>query len=154
VVAKLFHIVQPDAAVFGEKDFQQLAVIRRMVRDLLWPIAIIPGPIVREADGLAMSSRNQYLDADARRQAAVLSQSLARASEAIRNGERNSEALRELIEQHVRTAPLARIDYIELVDPDALSPVPVISSQVLIALAVFFGSTRLIDNLCLRDLTA
>ncbi len=154
VVAKLFHIVQPDAAVFGEKDFQQLAVIRRMVRDLLWPIEIIPGPIVREVDGLAMSSRNQYLDAESRRQATVLHQALGLARAAIQGGERSSVALKELMETHVRTAPLARIDYIELVDPDALTPLEMISSQVLVAMAVFFGSTRLIDNLCLRDLTA
>lgn len=152
VVAKLFHIVQPDAAVFGEKDFQQLAVIRRMVRDLLWPIEIVSGPIIREPDGLAMSSRNQYLDLEARRQAVVLSQGLRFAAEAIGNGERNPETLRALVEQHVATAPLARVDYIEVVDPDTLEAIETISGQVLIALAVFFHSTRLIDNLCQRNL--
>jgi len=154
VVAKLFHIVQPDAAVFGEKDFQQLAVIRRMVRDLYWPIEILGGPIVREPDGLAMSSRNQYLDVDSRRQALVLSQALALASEAIQAGEREPAVLQAGIETHLLTAPLARIDYVAVVDPDRLSPLTRIADQVLIALAVGFGSTRLIDNLCLRNLPA
>jgi pantoate--beta-alanine ligase len=154
VVAKLFHIVQPEAAVFGEKDFQQLAVIRRMVRDLVWPIDIIAAPIVRESDGLAMSSRNQYLDAESRRQAVVLHQALQRAREAVLGGERNPQALREQVVAEIQGAPLARIDYVEVVDPDALTPLPSIANQVLIALAVRFGSTRLIDNLCLRKLPA
>lgn len=152
VVSKLFHVVAPDAAVFGEKDFQQLAVIRRMVRDLLWPIEIIPGPIVREADGLAMSSRNQYLDGESRRQAVVLSRALHIARTALDQGERDPQRLRKLLLDELQGAPLARIDYVEIVDPDALRPLPVIGSQVLIALAVWFGSTRLIDNLCMRNL--
>jgi pantoate--beta-alanine ligase len=154
VVAKLFHIVQADAAVFGEKDFQQLAVIRRMVRDFHWPIEILAGPIVRESDGLAMSSRNRYLDPESRRQAVVLSQSLEEACAALAAGERDPEVLRTLVENRIQTAIRARIDYVEIVDPDTLTSLPRIQSQVLIALAVFFGATRLIDNVCLRELSA
>jgi pantoate--beta-alanine ligase len=154
VVAKLFHIVQPDAAVFGEKDFQQLAVIRRMVRDLHWPIEILAGPIVRDNDGLAMSSRNRYLDAESRGQALVLSQSLEEARAALRSGERDPEAIRSLIRRWIQSASLARVDYVEIVDPDSLVPLTKIDRQVLVALAVFFGVTRLIDNVCLRELSA
>jgi len=152
VVAKLFHIVQPDAAVFGEKDFQQLAVIRRMVRDLHWPIEILAGPIVRESDGLAMSSRNRYLDRELRQQALVLNQSLLLARDAVAAGERDPQRLQALIEARILTAPLARIDYIAVVDPDRLVPLERIQGQLLVAIAVFFGTTRLIDNVCIRDL--
>jgi len=152
VVAKLFHLVGPDAAVFGEKDFQQLAVIRRMVRDLHWPIDILGGPIVREPDGLAMSSRNRYLDAASRSQATVLHASLEVARAALTAGERDPEVILRQVKAHLASAPLARTDYIAAVDPDSLRPLERISSQVLVALAVRFGPTRLIDNLCLRDL--
>lgn len=149
VVAKLFNLVQPDAAVFGEKDFQQLAVIRRMVRDLDFPIEIIGGPIVREPDGLAMSSRNAYLSPDERSQAVSLSQALARAREAAENGERSATAIEEIVRENLVHG---RIDYVALVDPDTLEPLEKIDRQLLVAIAVFFGKTRLIDNLCLRSL--
>jgi pantoate--beta-alanine ligase len=152
VVAKLFHLVGPDAAVFGEKDFQQLAVIRRMVRDLHWPIDILGGPIVREPDGLAMSSRNRYLDAESRRQAVVLHAALEGARTSVTAGERDAATLRRQVERHLASAPLARPDYVAVVDPDTLRPLERIRDQALVALAVRFGSTRLIDNLCLRDL--
>jgi len=146
VVAKLFNIVQPDAAVFGEKDFQQLAIIRRMVRDLDFPVTILGGPIVREADGLAMSSRNQYLSEPERAQSVVLNQALSLAREAVKNGERDAAALKDLVSAHIQTAPEARIDYVEAVDPATLQPVSRVEGQLLIAMAVFFGKTRLIDN--------
>lgn len=150
VVAKLFNLVQPDAAVFGEKDFQQLAVIRRMVRDLDFPVEIIGAPIVREADGLAMSSRNAYLSADDRKQAVVLNESLGRARAAVLGGERNAAEIKSLIRNHLESAPGARVDYVEVVDPDTLEPLTTVDRQLLAAIAVFFGRTRLIDNLCLR----
>ncbi len=152
VVAKLFHIVGPDVAVFGEKDFQQLAVIRRMVRDLHWPIEILSGPIVRESDGLAMSSRNRYLGEAERRDALALHRALERARLALEAGERDVTVLRRLIEDHLQTAPLVRTDYIRIVDPDTLELLSHVSRQALVALAAFVGATRLIDNLSLRDL--
>jgi len=152
VVAKLFHIVQPDVAVFGEKDFQQLAIIRRMVRDLHVPLRIVSGPIVREADGLALSSRNARLSPEHRAQAPVLWRTLQRAAEAIETGERRRAVLRNLLERELGAAEDARIDYAEIVDPDTLEPLERIRGQALIALAVWFGEVRLIDNLCLRSL--
>ncbi|MFT5465137.1 MAG: pantoate--beta-alanine ligase [Verrucomicrobiales bacterium] len=151
VVAKLFNLVQPDAAVFGEKDFQQLAVIRRMVRDLDFPVEIIGGPIIRESDGLAMSSRNVYLSPDERSQAVVLNRTLARAREAIENGERSAAAIEKQIREHLE---FGEIDYVAVVDPDTLEPLEEVGQQLLVAIAVFFGKTRLIDNLCLRSLDA
>lgn len=146
VVAKLFNIVQPDVAVFGQKDAQQAAVIKQMVRDLNMPIEILTGPIVREADGLAMSSRNVYLSQEERRQALVLSQSLRWAEQKVAQGERDAASLREAIVEKIKTMPLANIDYVEIVNADDLKPVEVIQGRVLIALAVRFGRTRLIDN--------
>lgn len=143
VVAKLFHIIAPDTAVFGEKDFQQLAIIKRMVRDLDFRITIIGAPTVREADGLACSSRNQYLSSEERQQAAVLYQALL----AARNARENVvQVAREVINK----APLARIDYVALVNTDTLEPVEQVGPDSLLALAVYFGATRLIDNLRLQ----
>lgn len=151
IVAKLFNLTQPDAAVFGEKDFQQLAVIRRMVRDLDFPIEIIGAPIVRESDGLAMSSRNAYLSVDERAQSVVLSQALAEAREAMQQGQVDVSTLLGQVEKRIVAQPLARIDYVAGVHPDTLEPIDTVADDgLLIALAVFFGKTRLIDNLCWR----
>jgi pantoate--beta-alanine ligase len=146
VVCKLFHITQPHVAVFGQKDYQQLAVIRRMVRDLDLDIDVRGMPIVREADGVAMSSRNVYLSADERAQATCLSRALAAAEEQYRAGERDAAALVDTARAVIAAAPLARIDYVELRDADSLAPIGRVDSPAVLALAVFFGKTRLIDN--------
>ena len=125
VVAKLFHIVQPDCAVFGQKDAAQVAVLRRMVRDLNMPIELIVAPIVREADGLALSSRNAYLSADERRQALVLHRALLRVEELANSGETNAEQLRSAALAVLASEPAAKLDYFEIVDPDTLEPVPI-----------------------------
>jgi pantoate--beta-alanine ligase len=145
-VAKLFNILQPDAAVFGEKDFQQLAIIRRMVRELNYSIEILPVPIVREADGLACSSRNAYLNPEERRQAAVLHKALLAAEQLARVSRQANDVVHVTCEA-IATAPLARIDYVELVDEKTLHPMTQVSSDSLLALAVYFGKTRLIDNI-------
>ena len=147
VVAKLFHILAPQAAVFGEKDFQQLTIIRRMVRDLNFPIQIIGAPTVREADGLACSSRNQYLNGDEREQARVLQRSLQEARRLAADGERSAPAILDAAHKVIASAPWARIDYLELVDAETLQPISVVGANSLIAVAAFFGQTRLIDNL-------
>jgi len=144
VVAKLFNILAPDAAVFGEKDFQQLAVIRRMVRDLNFKIDIIAVATVREQDGLACSSRNQYLNPEERKQAAVLYKALIAAKNA---GKRSANDVVALARTIVTEAPLARIDYVEVADAETLQPVDVIEASSVLLLAVFFGNTRLIDNI-------
>ena len=144
IVAKLFNILAPDAAVFGEKDFQQLAILRRMVRDLNFKIDIIGVPTVREADGLACSSRNQYLNADERKQATVLHKALLAAANA---GKKSAEEIIDLVKKLIGEAPLARIDYIDLVDAENLQPIRVVRPNSLVAVAVFFGKTRLIDNI-------
>jgi pantoate--beta-alanine ligase len=146
-VTKLFHILSPDAAVFGEKDFQQLAIIRRMVRDLNFPIEIIGAPTVREADGLACSSRNQYLNPAEREQAPVLQRALQEARRLVAQSERSVPALLDAARQVIATAPLARVDYLELVDAETLQPISAVGPNSLIAVAAFFGQTRLIDNL-------
>lgn len=147
VVAKLFNILAPNVAVFGEKDFQQLAIVRRMVRDLNFKIDIVGVPTVREGDGLAFSSRNRYLNPEERRQAAVLRRALllARDSRA-----ESSQEMIDLVRAEVGRAPLARIDYVDLVDADTLEPIESVRPNSLMALAVFFGKTRLIDNIRLR----
>jgi len=147
VVTKLFHLLAPEAAVFGEKDFQQLAIIRRMVRDLDFPIEIIAGPTVRESDGLALSSRNQYLTAAERSQAPIIRTALMEAANA-----RETSAAKILAEvrRKIESASLARIDYAEIVGADDLQPRLTIEPRSLLALAVFFGKTRLIDNILLR----
>ena len=146
VVAKLFHCVLPDVAVFGQKDFQQAAVLHRMNRDLNFPVKIIVAPTLREADGLAMSSRNKYLDAAQRRQATVLCRALARASEAVRSKSISAARLKTDIAKFIATENLARLDYVEVFDPETLAPLKQAARGAHIALAVFFGKTRLIDN--------
>ena len=147
VVAKLFHILAPNAAVFGEKDFQQLAIIRRMVRDLNFPIEIIGAPTVREADGLACSSRNQYLNTTERRQAPVLCVALLQAQRLAAQGERAAPVILDAARKAIATAPLARIDYLELVNAETLQSIDIVQPNSLVAVAVFFGQTRLIDNI-------
>jgi pantoate--beta-alanine ligase len=147
VVAKLFNILRPNIAVFGEKDFQQLAIIRRMVRDLNFPIEIVGVPTVREADGLACSSRNRYLNAEERKQAPVIRAGLLKASELAGKGETSADRLLVAARNTIETAPLARIDYLELVDAGTLEPIDAVRSNSLLASAVFFGKTRLIDNI-------
>jgi pantoate--beta-alanine ligase len=147
VVAKLFNLLSPDAAVFGEKDFQQLAIIRRMVRDLNFPIEIIGVATVREADGLACSSRNQYLSPGERQQAPVLQRALQEARQRAAEGERSAPGILNAARDTIATAPLARIDYLELVNAETLQLMPVAGPNSVIVVAAFFGQTRLIDNL-------
>ncbi len=148
VVAKLFHIVSPDAAYFGQKDAQQAAAIRRMIADLDFPVRLIVCPTFREADGLAMSSRNRYLSADERRQAPSLHAAMQRAAEMIRSGSAGAGAVIEAIGEVLASqAPLGEVDYIEIVDPETMAAVEEISAPVLLALAVRFGRARLIDNM-------
>jgi pantoate--beta-alanine ligase len=146
VVSKLFNIVTPDRAYFGQKDAQQLAVIRHMVSDLSYGIEIVGCPIVREEDGLAKSSRNTYLNEEERKAALCLNRSLSAAELAYKNGERKSDALIATIREILEKEPLAKIDYVEVVDWNTLENVDEISGSVLIAIAVYIGKTRLIDN--------
>jgi len=146
VVTKLFHLLAPVAAVFGEKDFQQLAIIRRLVRDLDFPIEIIAGPTVREPDGLALSSRNQYLSAEERAQAPIIRAALLRAAQSPEESARKTLAS---VREQIESVPLARIDYAEIVGADDLQPRLTIEPRSLLAVAVFFGKTRLIDNILL-----
>lgn len=147
IVSKLFHIVNPERAYFGQKDAQQLAVIQHMVQDLNMNIEIIGCPIIREEDGLAKSSRNTYLNAEERKAAVILSQALQSAKEQLEKGEVSSAAICNHIKDMVSQQPLAGIDYVELVDWKNLQPVEIIQGQVLVAIAVYIGKTRLIDNL-------
>lgn len=147
VVGKLFNIVAPDRAYFGQKDAQQLATIKRFVRDLNFDIEIVPCPIVREDDGLAKSSRNTYLSPEERKAALILSQSLMKGKTAIESGERSAAKIIETITQSLETEPLARIDYVEVVDFDNVQRVDTIGDNTLVAIAVFIGKTRLIDNI-------
>ena len=149
VVAKLFNIVRPDVAVFGQKDYQQFKVVQRMVRDLCYPIEIVAAPTVREADGLAMSSRNRYLSADQRAQSLVLWKALNRARELFISGERRPQRLETAMAQVVATVPSARLDYAEVVDGETLEPVSVVQPGNAALIASYVGSTRLIDNLIL-----
>ena len=150
VVAKLFHIVEPDAAYFGQKDAAQVAIIRRMVRDLNLPVEIVVCPIVREADGLAMSSRNAYLDAAQRKQALVLHRSLMRVRKLADAGERDAARLAAAGREEFAGASAVRLDYFEIVDPDTLDPVKDVSGRALVAVAAYVGNTRLIDNVLLQ----
>lgn len=145
VVAKLFHLVAPDLAIFGEKDAQQLAVISRMVRDLCFPIEIVPHPIVREADGLALSSRNVYLSPEERRDALVLVSSLRAAQAAIAAGERRAQQLIGLVREELSRT--GETDYVDLVDADSFAPIDVLDRRAVLPIVVRFGKTRLLDNL-------
>lgn len=146
VVSKLLNIVTPDKAYFGQKDAQQVAVIKRMVRDLNIDVEIVACPIIREEDGLAKSSRNTYLSEVERKAALVLNRSLERAKESLENGERNAAKVKEIINEELNKESLSRIDYVEIVDSDSLESVETIEKSVLIPIAVFIGKTRLIDN--------
>jgi len=144
VVGKLFNILSPDAALFGEKDFQQLVIVRRMVRDLNFKTDIIAAPTMREEDGLACSSRNQYLNIEERKQAPVLHKALLAAVNA---GNKSAREIVDLVSKVIDEAPLARIDYVEVADSETLQPVETVRPNSLLALAVSFGKTRLIDNI-------
>lgn len=146
VVSKLFHIVAPDRAYFGQKDAQQLAIIKRMVRDLNFDIEIVGCPIVREADGLAKSSRNTYLNPEERKAALALSKAVGLGQELIQKGERNADVIVEKMKQLIEEEPLAKIDYVQAVDAISIQPVAEIKGTVLVAMAVYIGKTRLIDN--------
>jgi pantoate--beta-alanine ligase len=152
VVAKLFHIVEPDRAFFGQKDAAQVAIIRRMVRDLNLPVEIVVCPIVRETDGLALSSRNAYLDAGQRKQALVLHCSLMRVQHIAEAGERQAAALIAAGRQVLGEEPSIRLDYFEIVNPDTLDPLNEVSPGALIAVAAYVGTTRLIDNIVLKSI--
>jgi pantoate--beta-alanine ligase len=149
VVAKLFHIVEPYAAFFGQKDAAQVAIIRRMARDLNFPVEIVACPIVREAGGLAMSSRNAYLDPQQRQQALVLHRALMRVKKSWEAGERSSSRLEAVGREEIATEKAVRLDYFEIADPDTLEPIDNVSSGALVAVAAFLGPTRLIDNILL-----
>ncbi len=146
VVAKLFNMVGPDWAYFGQKDYQQAAVIARMVQDLNMPLTIVVCPIVREPDGLAMSSRNAYLSPDERLAAQVLSRALKVAETRIAEGERQAQPLEAALREVIAAAPLAQLDYVAVCDPQTLAPLRDLAETVLVALAVHIGRTRLIDN--------
>lgn len=149
VVAKLFNATQPDKAYFGQKDAQQAAVIGQMTRDLNFPIEIVVCPIVREADGLAMSSRNKYLSGEERKAAAVLFRALSAAKEAYEAGEREGELIRRKMKEVLAGEPLAQMQYVSCADYDTLAELDVIKGRTLLSMAVFLGKTRLIDNIVL-----
>ena len=146
VVAKLFNAVQPTKAYFGQKDAQQAAVIRQMVRDLNFPLEVVVCPIVREPDGLAMSSRNVYLDAEQRKAAVVLFRALSAAKNEFEKGERDAEKLRKKMKEIIEREPLAKIQYVSCADYDTLQELETVKGKTLLSMAVFFGGTRLIDN--------
>ena len=146
VLTKLFNIVSPNRAYFGQKDAQQLAVVKRFVKDLNFDIEIIGCPIIREADGLAKSSRNTYLNKEERQAALILSKSLKLGLEAIKNGEKNADKVIEIITKSLQTEKLARIDYVSIVDNENIQYVKEIKGEILCAIAVYIGKTRLIDN--------
>ncbi len=150
VVAKLFNAIQPHKAYFGQKDAQQAAVIRQMVRDLNFPIEVIVCPIVREPDGLAMSSRNVYLDSEQRKAATVLYRSLSAAKEAYENGENNADQLRQVMKDILASEPLAQMQYVSCADYETLEELEVVNRKALLSMAVYFGKTRLIDNFVLE----
>ena len=149
VVSKLFNIVQPDMAFFGQKDAQQCVVIRRLVRDFNSPVQIVIGPTMREADGLALSSRNAYLKPDQRAAAPVLNAALTAAKARFEAGERDAETLRRLVRDLISAEPLAEIDYVSLADPESLEELQKIEGAGLLSLVVRFGATRLLDNVVL-----
>lgn len=147
VVAKLFNIVQPDVAYFGQKDAQQAAVIERMVADLSFPVRIVRCPTVREADGLAMSSRNTYLSPEERQAAPILYRALQEGAEAIRAGERDAEKVRRLMIDRIQREPLARIDYVDVVDESTFRTISYVEGNIVLVGAIYIGNTRLIDNI-------
>jgi pantoate--beta-alanine ligase len=146
VVTKLLNLVRPTRAYFGEKDYQQLQVIRRLVADLNIPVEVVGCPIVREPDGLAMSSRNTYLSPEERSSALSLYRGLKLAEELFRQGERNASAIKSAVREFILSHPRTKVDYVEIVDPESLKPVERVKEGDVIALAVFVGNTRLIDN--------
>ena len=146
LVSKLFHIVQPDCAYFGEKDAQQLAIIRRITRDLRFPITIVSVPTVRETDGLAMSSRNALLNPEQRQAAAALNRHLQNAQQLLKSGENGLEKIKTQLIQRIQSESAAEIDYVEIVDAETLQPATAVDRALLIAAAVYFGGVRLIDN--------
>ncbi len=151
VVGKLFNIVQPDRAYFGQKDAQQLAVIRRMVRDLNFNLEIVGCPIIREEDGLAKSSRNTYLSPEERKAAVILHKGLTKGEELMRAGEKSAASVIKAITEIIESEPLAKIDYVEAVDFDNIEPIDTIEGTVLVAVAVYIGKTRLIDNVIVKQ---
>ena len=151
VVAKLFHLVEPDIACFGQKDIQQLTLIRRMVCDLDWPVELAAVPTVRELDGLALSSRNAYLNPSDRRKAVMLSQALQAAHRAFCEGERQAERLDARMRELLNTEPAVKVEYIAVVEPDGLSPVVTVDARTVVAVAARLGDTRLIDNISLAQ---
>ncbi|MCB8926079.1 MAG: pantoate--beta-alanine ligase [Ardenticatenaceae bacterium] len=152
VVAKLFNIVQPTRAYFGQKDAQQTIVLRQMVRDLNFNLEMIIGPTGREADGLAMSSRNAYLSEADRAAAPVLYRALSAAQTAVAKGERSGDTLRKLLREMITAVPQARIDYVSVADPHTLEELELVEEGVLLSTAVFFGKTRLIDNILIEEI--
>jgi len=151
VVAKLFHLVEPDVAMFGRKDIQQAVLVRQMVRDLDWPLEIVVVPTVRESDGLALSSRNAYLDPAERRQAVALSAALGATHEAFAAGERNAAALVALMRRRLDAERALRVEYLAVAEPRALAPVETVDADTVVALAARLGRTRLIDNIILGE---
>jgi len=151
VVAKLIHLVEPDLAYFGQKDVQQLTLVKRMVRDLDWPVEIVAVPTVREPDGLALSSRNAYLGAEDRRRAVVLSRALQAAHRAWRGGETRAAALEGMMRQELGTEPAVAVEYISVADPEGLAPVESANERTVVAIAARIGGTRLIDNIKLGE---
>jgi pantoate--beta-alanine ligase len=151
VVAKLFHLAEPDVACFGRKDIQQATLIRQMVRDLDWRLEVVVVPTVRDADGLALSSRNSYLSADERRQALVLSGALRVAHEAFAAGERRAAAIHEIIRAQLAMQPSVGVEYVAVVEPVRLDPVEAVNAETVVALAARVGRTRLIDNIILGE---
>ncbi|ADU66941.1 pantoate/beta-alanine ligase [Desulfurispirillum indicum S5] len=146
VVTKLFHLIQPQRAYFGEKDYQQLALIRQMTRDLNMPVEIVACPTLREEDGLAMSSRNTYLSPEERSAATMLFQALTLAQEILNQGQRDASRIRQALREHFAASPLCTIDYVEIVDPVTLAHLETITEEARVILAVHIGRTRLIDN--------
>jgi pantoate--beta-alanine ligase len=151
VVAKLFHLVEPDVASFGRKDIQQLTLVRQMVRDLDWPIEIAPVPTVREPDGLALSSRNAYLIPEDRRRAAALSRALGVAHAAWKGGETRAAVMEQRMREELRQEPKVSVEYIAIAEPEALAPVATVDAATVVAIAARIGGTRLIDNITLGE---
>jgi pantoate--beta-alanine ligase len=151
VVAKLFHLVEPDVACFGQKDIQQLTLVRRMVKDLDWPLEIAAVRTVRETGGLAMSSRNSYLDASQRREALVLSRALQAAHHAWKKGETRPAALERRMQEELGQEPAVSAEYIAIIDPEELAPVQTVAADTVVAIAARVGGTRLIDNIVLAE---